>query len=211
MIYQHERDEQNERPRAQSTRGLSVYPAPYWGALTKMHMYLKNRGLDPDLALFNGWYPSREAGDGHLRVVIPCAPASDRFWQARAIYSDVEPRYQSPHAPRGSSIVAVFPNPAPGQVGAVCEGPMDALAAAECGLLGLALMGNEPPDACFDYIAQTWAGMTLLIVPDNDSIGTGAVWKMRLEARGHTTRLVLVGGGKDLAALSLARRKEILQ
>src|ERR1700675_3508463 len=99
QFYQHERNEEQERPTINltcplmSTSGFDI---------TAMKEYLTHRGLSFELAEANGWYPSRHAGDCFLRIVIPAVVTKDRhvYWQARAIDKFAHIRYQSPKGMR---------------------------------------------------------------------------------------------------------------
>jgi hypothetical protein len=134
--------------------------------------YLLNRGLDSKLALVNGWYPavSRES----LRVVIPCInTAGFNYWQARTI-EDHPLRYDSPAIPRKDSIVLLIPRRPRKrwETLVVCEGPCDALAAAEF-YPAVALMGGTPSVEVTDHVhkIKTDLGLSrLLIIPDKDNI-----------------------------------------
>ena len=159
--YQHERECQAEVPRRAFNQDLPACSSTW---MPDMRKYLSERHLSMEVALANGWYPSVDAGDKQIRIVIPAtATPPNVFWQARLIDGQAHlgvslpiKRYQSPHAPRGDAIIAVWPT-TPGAAslapcGAVVlvEGPMCALAAAELGFTGIALMGNSPPHAAWD-------------------------------------------------------------
>jgi len=204
--YQHEHREQRERPAARPH--LLPREAPELRGL--QDIYLDRRGLDPWTARFNGWYPSRSAGDSAARIVIPAAPAGLGFWQARAMDPEEPKRYQSPHGPRGNAVVVVYSLRAMVKRLVIVEGPMDALAAAAVGATGIALMGMTPPGSCFDYIAAKWPFAETLVVPDRDAQGAGAQWLAELTQREMDARLVLLPA-KDLAALNTSARTEALK
>ena len=206
MIYQHEARER--RKPAQSGRPL--LPRVASDLRERQDAYLDRRGLDPFTARFNGWYPSRSAVDSADRIVIPASPPGLRFWQARAMDPTYAKRYQSPHGPRENAVIIVYSLRAMVKRLVVCEGPMDALAAAAVGCTGIALMGNTPPSACFDYIAKKWPGAETLVVPDSDARDAGAQWLAELTQREMDARLILIQGN-DLAALSPAARTEALR
>jgi DNA primase len=122
-------------------------------------------------------------------------------------------RYQSPHGPRGNAVIVVWSLRGLSRDLVVCEGPMDALAVAAVGYLGVALMGNTPPSSCFDYIAETFRTdirREVLVVPDRDAPAEGAQWLAELTARDFRARAVYLNG-KDLAALSPMARTEALR
>jgi hypothetical protein len=118
-------------------------------------------------------------------------------------------RYQSPHGSRGNAVIVVYPLRGMVKRLVICEGPMDALAAAAVGYLGIALMGNTPPSVCFDYIAARWSGQEALVVPDRDAPGPGAQWLAELTQREMRARLVILAA-KDLAALNVSARMAAL-
>jgi hypothetical protein len=205
--YQHERREQRERPVSPTGRFL---PREAPDLRARQDAYLDRRGLDPHTARFNGWYPSRSAGDSAARIVIPAAPASLGFWQARALDPKEPKRYQSPHGSRGDAVIVVYSLRPMVKRLVVCEGPMDALAATTTGSTGIALMGNTPPGVCFDYIASKWPRAETLVVPDRDAQASGAQWLAELTAREMRARLVILPA-KDLASLSAPARTEALR
>jgi Toprim domain-containing protein len=180
-----------------------------------MDYYLTKRRLSFDLAKENGWYPSTEAGDNHIRIVIPATSRipGNHYWQARAIDKGVEPRYQSPHASRGDAIVVVWPHLFNRRsFGAVVEGPMDALAVAEAGCVGIALMGVMPPESALALTATMLSGYNAFLIFDRDQPGPAATRTLPfLAARGVKIRLVDPYPAKDLAELKLEARKELLQ
>ena len=211
--YEHERKERRERPAGPTP----TMPPMNLGLYAAMNQYLRKRGLDPALARANRWYPSSKAGDAYPRVVIP-ATNSHRtvFWQARAL-GDQGPRYQSPPAPRLDSIVIVWPDaavfePHEKKRAAIFEGPMDALAAAMCGWVGVALMGKNPTTRVYAHLARTLAGYDAVhAIPDADSIASAAEWSLRLAARGvHAPILLLDVGHSDFASISPALRERCL-
>lgn len=212
--YQHEARERRE-PAVGSTPGrprlgVRLMPRLAPELRERQDAYLDRRGLDLWTARFNGWYPSRSAGDSADRIVIPASPPGLGFWQARAMDPAEPKRYQSPRGPRENAVVVVYSLRAMVKRLVIVEGPMDALAAAAVGATGIALMGNTPPSACFDYIAKKWPGAETLVVPDSDARDAGARWLGELTAREMNARLVLIPGN-DLASLSLTTRTEALR
>lgn len=207
MTYAHEYTER--RREARPVRRASALPKPAADLALAQDRYLARRGLDPDLARFNGWYPSLSAGDREARVVIPASPGYLRFWQARAMDPAVPKRYQSPHGPRGCAVIVVYPARGMTKTAVVVEGPMDALAAAGAGFLGVALMGNTPGPDVFDYLGTILAGRAVVVAPDRDAQGAGARWLAELTARDLAARLVLLPA-KDLASIRPEDRREAL-
>ena len=147
-----------------------------------MQHYLESRCLSFNLAVENGWYPSTVAGDIWGRIVIPATSKipGNYYWQARAIQKGIEPRYQSPCASRGDAIVVVWPGQrvTRRQVGCVVEGPMDALAAAGVGCVGIALMGVMPPEAALALTATFLRRVETLLESKNPQAAFDAAFDL---------------------------------
>jgi len=180
--------------------------------------------LDPDLASFNGWYPSSEAMDSHPRIVIPCTNSFGvSYWQARLIdhavadleklnLQDIPPkRYQSTPAARVASIVVTWPYEEAKRVTLV-EGPMDALAASEVGSVGIGLMGNSPPPECLEYATRILRSYgEWWVVPDNDDRKLGCEIVAALGMLGVRSSLIMLPSRyKDLAAVPRDLRRGLL-
>ncbi len=171
-MYAHER--RPRRPAGSPTP--PVWPPPAEHAWPEVERYLRGRGLDPALARHAGWYPAEWAGA--LRVVIPALTAGPpRFWQARAITeAPGVRRYESPRAPRGEAVVAVFP-PGASHGTVLVEGPFDALAAAGEGYVGIAWMGHRPTPEALDW-ARALARPPVAIVADRDAtVDALRIWR----------------------------------
>ncbi len=180
------------------------------GAWPGMVDYLAARGLSLDIAVDNGWYPSMSAGDSYLRIVMPATNTKGYvYWQARAIDPSVEKRYQSPAYASSDSIIIVWPTGQFPRRAVLVEGPMDALAAAGCGHVGIAVMGKSPQPEVYDHIASLFKSYTFQVVPDADDLLAGTEMCANLITRGIRTSLVL-GTAKDLAAASREDREAIL-
>lgn len=180
-------------------------PAPEWFRWGyNFELYLDKRQLDPELALLNGWYPSNN------RIVIPCInSAGFNYWQARAM--DNNPlRYDSPAIPRKDSIVFLWSSLPPSGTVIICEGPMDALAAAKF-YPAIAVMGGTPNEEVLDFIGKKTKELGLakvILIPDQDNLrfteyfmsGTFDCASKRLIIPTH----------KDLAAMPRWERKQLL-
>lgn len=207
MNYRHEWQEK-ERPLKPLRPVVMPKAAPdVWAEVSE---YLKGRGLDPVLANLNGWYPTEDAS-WCPRVVIPASTRVNTwpYFQARTL-RDSPTRYKSPAAPRGDALIVVHPEGAP-KGAVVVEGPMDALAAAGEGFVGIALMGSRPPEAVLDhleYLLKTFPPCTVL--PDRDAFEEGAALTAKLWSRGVKCHLKQITGAKDLAELSPSQRKILL-
>lgn len=215
--YAHENRERKEPQQAVVRTCMPPSDDLRWG---DMAQYLFLRRLPFDVAVANGWYPSTHAGDREARIVIPATnTAGFVFWQARAmgappngVQSQRWLRYQSPHGvPRLDSVVLVWPNVVWTGAAAIVEGPMDALAAAGAGAIGVGLMGAQPPMAVCQFVARRLAGWRVLAVADSDALQAAARTVGVLASLGLASSLVLVPSpAKDLAELGPQERKELL-
>lgn len=180
-----------------------------WSMFTS---YLNSRELSSTLACHNGWYPTASANDAVPRVLIPAVNTTKHnYWQARAMISE-EPRYQSPSVARGDSIIVVRHWRAR-TFGLVCEGPMDALAGAMEGGLGIALMGNKPPEEALDLarIILSETRGPILIMADNDDLSASAALVPQFSLNHPCVLICPPPGYKDLASCSINQRKELLK
>lgn len=156
-------------------------PLPSLDSDVTLNKYVTyKRGLRIATAIKNHWYVSRDAGDFHLRVVIPCMSNNpqNRFWQGRLIASvEGALRYTSPAGcQRGDALVVVHPLNGPSGT-CLVEGPFDALAAADVGFLGIAWMGMNPGDAPIAFAKQLLRE-PVLVVADGDNLGAAVkIWK----------------------------------
>lgn len=177
-----------------------------------MEHYLNSRHISMAIAKRNGWYPSASAGDRDARIVIP-ATASDPgnvYWQARAVSDMATPRYQSPYAPRGDAVVVAWPIYSTAKRSAVVEGPMDALAAAEQGLIGVALMGAMPPPAAIALTRSIIHDTMALVVIDSDAPEAMTTVYTQLCAMGVSCKLRNPYPQKDLAECTREKRGVVL-
>jgi hypothetical protein len=215
--------EARETPSAGPPRPLNQrYPAVAGTLLWDvMKLYLADRGLDSVLAERNGWYPSEAANpdyasDGIARLVIPALShvEGNVFWQARDM-TELDPkRYTSPGAPRRDAVIVVWPAVSSSRAAtrsAVLEGPMDALAAAMEGYLGVALMGMMPSVEVLSLTMELIHGTMCTIVADSDGIleMTKNVLLPLVAARCNV-RLVEPSPYKDLAEATPGQRRRIL-
>lgn len=210
-MYTHEWEEREARPTAPvkpvvlPERDKNLYPL--------MIEYLKDRGLSYALARENGWYPTIGC-DNIPRVVIPASSRVNSwpYYQARMIVNSPASakRYISPSAPRGDALAIVFPKGS-GLGSIIVEGPMDALAAAGMGYVGVALMGNKPGEAVLDHIEEIVKVYgDCYVIPDRDAFTEGAEITAKLWTRGVRCTLKSIQGAKDLAELSPERRRILI-
>jgi hypothetical protein len=146
-----------------------------------------------------------------VRVVIPTQSIANTwtYYQARAVDGH-KVRYLSPRAPRGDALPILYP--VAESLGVVfCEGPMDALAAAECGFLSIAFMGCAPPDAVLAH-AVSYAKMyaPAFLVADIDALPEATEIAKRFWSKGTRCALRPIYGYKDLAEMPLSIRHAFL-
>jgi len=216
MIYKHESHPQVKHYNLCLSKPM---PLPNEAATKLAELYIRNRGLDSVLAFHNGWYGSNNAGDGFDRVVIPAINSKGvPYWQARYIGNvafNFVPRYQSPASPRTNSIIIVNPLNYSGTLQSVgiAEGPFDALAIAELGYIGVALMGNNPPAIVWDHIIGRyhWPTYQFTVVADSDDVASATLWQAQLAVRGFKARIVIPDGVKDVAALPYSGRSRLME
>ena len=166
---------------------------------------------------------------------MPCTASvmGNLYWQARLLeppYGPRDPaqqtleaktglgmprRWESPHGvSRGDAIGVIWPRTTVDQSGrphaVVVEGPMDALAAAGCGYIGIALLSATPSEECLHLTAKLLHGIMTLAVMDigaEDAMIFNAGW---LRERGVPCRLVNPYPHKDLAACPEDQRATLL-
>ena len=207
MFYEHEKKERTEAYHGPRPSFPERDPRFYG----EMKIYLEERNLNFNIAIQNGWYPTI-AIDRFSRIVIPCSnPSGVVYYQARAMADGVKLRYRSPAATRADSIVYVVPFlRAKGAV--IVEGPMDALAAAGSGWFGIGLMGNMPGPGVISYVASLVKHLgRVLVVPDSDCIEMGSYIIGALAMHYVSSAFITIPEGKDLAELSLKKRRELLR
>lgn len=180
-----------------------------------MMAYLDARHLDAHLAQENGWYLSNDAQDSYRRIVIPAIThkAGHVYWQARDITGKAFVRYQSPKGPRYEALIRVYPFDKPDGI-VVVEGPMDALAAAGAGYIGIALMGMTPSNATLYHLfllLEDVPVLNTLVVLDRDSAENGIRICLAISAQGYSCRMATLPE-KDLAkCLPEVRRRFLKQ
>lgn len=177
--------------------------------------YLQERGLSWDLAEENGWYPSREAMDSFLRIVIPAVSTlkGHVYWQARSVSLNVNIRYQTPKGPRQGALIKVDTWQIDALEAAdkvvIVEGPTDALAVADCGYDAIALMGITPGELALDHLVKLVDKRPALIGLDNEPEAQVAahIIAMRLASAGGKVHIAKLRWVKDLAAMAFPARK----
>lgn len=177
-----------------------------------MYWYLASRDLNDDLARINGWYETNCANDDYSRIVIPCTNSAGRaYWQARytGTLATVK-RYQSPKYAAEDSIVVVWPNGKTVTKAVVVEGPMDALAAAMCNMVGVGIMGNRPNDAVIRNILAVLPIQDFIVVPDLDSVAAGGFISGKIALPGRRVTVRLPVGAKDLSRMRQDEREKLL-
>ena len=210
-MYAHEWGERGVRP----TAPLRPVVLPPWEERMDplLRRYLKGRQLSYEVASGNGWYATMD-DQSYARVVIPASSLANSwpYYQARLIVEAPKAvkRYMSPAAPRGDALAIVFPI---GEIlgSIIVEGPMDALAAAGMGYVGVGLMGNTPNSDVMDHIrAIVHVYGNCFVVPDRDAFQEGVEITASLWTRGVPCILKRIVGAKDLAELSPEGRENLI-
>lgn len=214
MFYTHEQNERkpNTHPMCTALPTMAVDP----NARFLCNGYLLKRELDPVLAQDNGWFPSRDAGDSFLRIVIPCVThkATHVYWQARDVTGKAFLRYQSPKGNRHEALCVVHPEQET-QGNVIVEGPLDALAAAGAGYTGYSLMGMKPSQATLMHLAllltksEHNSALHTLICLDRGEVANSIKVAAFLASQSLTTVVVELPE-KDLAACLPKVREKFL-
>lgn len=212
MYYDHERRERKpEGPLNAAWPEMSTSGKDH----DRVKQYLLDRQLDPQIAEYNGWYPSRNAKDTYLRVVIPAlSPVPGHvYWQARDVTGRAHIRYQSPKGPRADALVSVLKQGRLANKVVVVEGPMDALAAAGAGYDAIACMGITPPASTVEQIKLIIGDRTTLVVFDSEPEAERQAIFMtaQLASSGIRARLASIPGKNDLAKCSVLERSIFLK
>lgn len=160
------------------------------------------------LADDNGWYLTT-ALDGRPRIVIPATNTRGyAYYQGRAIEPDVKLRYMSPDYSSSDSLVIVYPEQTQRRL-VLVEGAMDALAAAEHGYIGIAMMGKHVREDAFDHLVSKFRDCLMTIIPDSDGFSVTGTWVAALALRG-VAATVRFTGYKDLAVMPREEREAFL-
>ena len=210
-MYEFERREAEEPPRIKPLcRALPTAEGSEWG-WRWFRDYLHSRSLNADIARGFGWYPSCQAGDTEARIVIPgtSEDPANQYWQARSVRQDAKPRYQSPHGVRRGDAYVELCLPM-FETWVIVEGPMDALAAAQAGYGGLALLGATPPPEVLGALVHRIQRdpKPVLLVADTDRLVCPLL--LAFLGRGIHANLRLPYPYKDLAEAPPLWRRRIL-
>ena len=182
----------------------------------QMDFYLTHRELSCPTAKFNSWYPSTNAGDDYQRIVMPATNSKGwAYWQARLMETATPEikRYQSPAVPREDSVIIVWPEKSDHMpVLVLTEGPMDALAAATCGVPGIAVMGLHPSDMAIQFIKTKLANYVqhITFFADRDALPEAVQLSRRMAQQGLVISVSTPTPYKDLAAMPLQKRTDVL-
>lgn len=197
-------DYPHERRKIDPSAPTTKYPQLDDTLSEAMRLYLEGRGLDYTCAVRAGWYPARYVGP---RIIIPCLRTDGGiWWQARTL-TDHPKRWMGSGGYKHDA-VCYIPGGAKSTT-VVCEGPMDALAAAGLGYRAIAILGASPPPVVFDHVARL-AGPRAIILPDMDRVAAWHLVQQQLGQRGVRGMLFAIPTQKDLAALPPDERRDFL-
>ncbi|MDR7528657.1 MAG: toprim domain-containing protein [Armatimonadota bacterium] len=205
MAYQHdlvERVVEDRKPLCALRPPRPGVDSPLWG---EAYAYLRGRGLSPELAFANGWYPYETTEALYLVIPAESPEPGNRWWQARLVRGHGA-RWHSPSGCRRGVAWGVV-RPVGPPVGTVlAEGAMDALAVAEVGWEGIALMGAQPPRPVLEALARAPLRAPIVLVPDRDAVGTWGRVAMYFAG----AAILLPSRAKDLAELPADQRRDVL-
>lgn len=210
-------DEYNEQwklLRTQEKKPLKQFVLPPMEPLysTMMEDYLEERQLSHQVAVFNGWYPAYVKKEPRviIRSVSMLMPGLG-FWQGRSMLREPQLRYDSPYGNRGDSLCVVHGSNYKRDTLAVCEGPMDALAAAgvpRCD--GVATFGAMPSQAQLEHLELLSRKYRLIIVlPDKDYPAYAGKIVMALH-NAESIAILECESCKDLASLGKEDREKLI-
>lgn len=202
MFYSHEHN-----VRTTQSEINKKWPTLWPNKWEQFEKYLSGRNLNSLLAKVNNWYPSRNAGDAKLRIVIPAIThvPGHVYWQARLI-GKYGIRYQSPKGPRCDALIYVKPWFDKRNANVIVEGPMDSLAAAEYGFHAFSLMGVQPPDSTIRFLSSMLEGNETYLILDRDALQHGPRIAARIASQGIKIEIVTLWDAKDLAAMDKSDR-----
>lgn len=211
MIYLHDRE---ELTRPSRTYKPVKWPTPVPALYDMMAQYLEGRSLSIKLARANGWYPAYD-NFGFPRIVIPCRRRDGKpYWQARDMSKQAQLRYTSPFTPRGDAIVRLVSGQPEATSLAICEGPMDALAAIGTGRFNsaMALMGVDPGESVWSHVRQVVVQYNHVdVIADSDALDVvSKTWLPNIARVAKSLKLVLPGHAKDFADLTPEDRLRVL-
>ena len=184
--------------------------------------YLEKRGIPPEISraancgyAANWEHWEKREGKWLLigvdkRVVFPIC---DKQGGMIAIHGRAieENYFASPKITKGDKSLGVFlaqPDALTGKITAICEGAVDALALAACGVAAVAMTGTTAPDWLFKKLAFR----ACLLATDADEAGDKAAAKLKfeLEMRAAKTFRLRPRGNKDWAEIIEKRGLEKL-
>jgi len=163
--------------------------------------YLMGRNLSYAIARYNLWYPTKLPGP---RVVVPCTGG---FWQARTLDED-ELRYRSSKGSRSQAFCIVWPKKSR-PLTIVVEGPMDALAAAGLGAVGVASLGAHFGEYVVEWVCKNRPSSDILIIPDLDDDEFGYNLMAAFTNKGKQSTLKLPTR-KDFAKMTIKEREKLI-
>lgn len=172
-MYEHEEQWRHEARRMlkQHLEPKSImFPEQVDELMYDMAEYLDYRQLSYEIAAQNRWYPTWYNGP---RIIVPCVRSGTigQWWQGRLLENlpntDIYKRWDSPHGPRGDALCHFN---AGSNEYIICEGPMDALAAAGAGYSAIAILGANPPPNVLVHASILIGHKPVICVTDRDAL-----------------------------------------
>ncbi len=168
--------------------------------------YLNERGIKNDeIERLGLLYVS--SGDYARRVIFTIRGDKDgpvQYFTGRSIRKSVKPKYRNAPIPKNGFLYMV----GSGDRGVVCEGPFDAIRAAQAGYRGIALLGktcNAAQAALIRKVAKT-----ATVILDNDAFNKSIEVSLKLSYYLPTTRKE-TPEGTDLGDLDIATIRSIME
>jgi len=172
----------------------------------KAKQYLNERGMeDNEIERLGLLYAS--SGDYARRIIFTIRGDKDgpvQYFTGRSIRASVKPKYKNAPVPKNGFLYMV----GSGDRGVVCEGPFDAIRAAQAGYLGIGLLGKRINRQQARIIGTRCKTATVIL--DNDAFSSSIDAALTLSYYLPTTRKE-VPAGTDLGDLDKATLRSIME
>lgn len=168
--------------------------------------YLEERGITTDEMERLGLLYA-PTGDYAKRVIFTIRRDTDGpvvYFTGRSIRKNITPKYKNAPVPKDGFLYMV----GQGDRGIICEGPFDAIKAAQAGYTGIALLGKTCNTAQAQSIGRTVRSATVILDPD--AFAKSVDVSVKLSYYVPTNRKELPGG-QDLGDLTKATIRAIME
>jgi len=168
--------------------------------------YLNERGID-DIEIERLGLLYVPCGDYAKRIIFAIRGDKDGpilYFTGRSIRASVTPKYKNAPVPKNGYVYVV----GSGDRGIVCEGPFDAIKAAQAGYMGVALFGKSCNTAQANHIGKVVREATVIL--DNDAHHKAIELALKLSYYLPTNRLQ-TPKGTDLGDLDKTTVRAIME